>query len=175
MTGQIARIDDVLLEELRAIWKQEESRIFAIIQRLRQEFHIEQLLGWERLVLCGRTRDNEMNEHIVGWLLAIAPGIVILDTDADDSLRPLSGLLERLDPGYTQLFGLQPFSPSHFSANLYIWPSTFPEGNRRYEICPVWIDWNIGAGHGQDYEALGIDPGRWEVLRQWLDKWLPKA
>ncbi len=173
MEGQVARIDDVLLEELRKIWEWGKP-VSEIIKRLRQEFHIKQRGGWERLVLYGRTRDDEMIEHVVGWLGAIAPGIVILEANSEDALSPLSGLLERVESGHPQLFSLRPFSPSHISAGLTIWPSTFPKKNRRFEVCPAWIDWHIGAGHGEEYMTLGIEPGRWEVLEQWLDKWLPK-
>jgi len=94
---------------------------------------------------------------------------------AEDYLFPLSGLLERAKPDQTQLFILRPFSPPHFSALLYIWPSTFPkeEKRKRFRICPAWIQWQIGAGQGESYDSLGIDPGRWEVLFGWLQKWLP--
>ena len=177
MTDEIVQVDDVLLAELRSIWIQEKHRISAIIERLRQEFNIEQRFGWERLILYGRMRDNEMFENIVGWLVAIAPGIVILDTDDNDHLLPLSGLLKRLkhlEPRYGQLFVLRPFSPSHICASLDIYPSTFPKSHKRYGVCPVWISWQIGAGHGESYMTLGIEPGRWETLKPWLDKWLPK-
>ncbi|MBI4118974.1 MAG: hypothetical protein HY452_01805 [Parcubacteria group bacterium] len=174
MTG--VKISDEFFRKLQVAWlewNQEGSRISTIIEMIRQEFGIEQRLGWERLVLYGRLKDDDMHEHVVGWLVAIAPGIVILDTDNTDHLKPLSGLLERSRPHHNQLFSLCPFSPRCFSAHLYIWPSTFPR-HRRYEVCPVWIDWQIGAGQGEMYMTLGIDPGRWNVLQPWLDKWLPR-
>jgi hypothetical protein len=175
MIDQVVRINTDLFGELRGIWERGKHPIPAILERLRREIAIEQQsLEQESLLLYGRIQDNVIVEQAIGSLIAVAPGVVVLNADSDLHLRPLSGLLERVDPHSPALFGLRPFSPPHLSVILCIWPSTFPK-ERRFTTCPVWIDWGIGAGQGESDGTLGIDPFRWRVMEPWLDKWLPES
>ena len=178
MTDQIAHVSDEMMWTLQKAWMAGKE-IGEIIVQLREGLSLRKFPRAdeaERLLLYGRNREEEAFEHVVGWLVAVAPGVVVLNTDDTEyhTLRPLSGLLVPATATATQLFVLRPFSPPQYSASLEIWPGTFPERTRRYLTCPAWIDWQIGAGHGESYLALGIDPGRWEILRPWLGKWLPK-
>lgn len=166
---QTVHVGDALLKELKKRWLAEESPISAIIDHLRQKFGITQQTAWERLLLYGRIDDNEMVEQIVGWLIAIAPGIVILDATSSDLLRPLSGIVERYASPHIQLFGVRTFSAeSGFIPFLDILTSPF------IQVCPVWIHWQIGSGEGENHGTWGIDPDRWHLLDQWLTKWLPE-
>lgn len=167
-------VDDADLKELRRIWTEEQHRITSIINYLREKFGIEQRPGWERLILYGRPRDNQIHEEIIGFLIAITPGVVILDADKDNLLYPLSGLLYRIGSPHKQLFGLKPFSPPRFYASLNFWPSD-ERSKGRFEMCPVYVKWQIGARQGESYGKIGVDPARWEIMRQWFDKWLPES
>ncbi len=173
---QAIQIDDTLFRALQDIWRTQEYRISSIFKHLMTQFQIkEPSTGWECLLLYGREQDGTMIEKSVGRLIAIAPGIVVVDTDEDDYLRPLSGLLVRPLPPTTYfqvLFRLRSFSRENPSLSIY--PSTFPRVGGRFKFCPTYIHWEMGAGMVASYERLGIDPGRWEIMRSWLDKWLPK-
>lgn len=169
--SEIATVSDELFEELQKVYENKPASTFDIIERLRREFDVNPETHLERLLLYGRRRDHRLVEDLIGYLVAVVPGIVVFDTHRDQLLRPLTGLLERLKPSDTQLFGLRPLT--YHNVSLYIWPSTFPEDRRRYELCPVWASWQIGAGHGEAYGASGIDPARWEIMKEWFDKWLP--
>ncbi len=167
-------VSEALFEELRKIWEKEYST-FPIKERLRREFNMtyKQIYSLERLLFYGRGRENEIMEELIGWLIAVKPGVVILDTTQDNSLLQLSGLLERNKSGSAALFCLNQFSRL-LSVGLSVYPSTFPPKQQRYKTCSIWIDWGIGAGHGAIYGALGIDPERWKILGPWLNEWLPK-
>ena len=168
-------ISNSLFQELHDIWENTEEygrRIGAIISRIRVVYGIEQSCGWESLLLYGRQKDRKMVEHCIGELIAIAPGIVILRADMD-SLPELSGLLLRSNPEHSSLFHVKVFS-DRIPDTLLIYPSRYPN-RRRYKLCPVWIHWGLGAGMVASDDCLGIDPGRWKVLKRWLDKWLPKS
>src|SRR3989344_6186559 len=113
MAIKAAKIDDSLFQALRSLWATEDFPFSAITYRLREQFGITHQTGWERLLLYGRTGDDEMVEQIVGWLIAITPGIIILDTHSDDLLRPLSGIVERHTRFDSSLFRVRTFSVQH--------------------------------------------------------------
>lgn len=171
---EVKHVSDELFGQLAAIWRKE-FKINPVIQALRQALEIQSSFIPDQVVFFGRPNDDELNERLLGHLLAIAPGVVVLDpylSDpcAGDYLHPLAGLLQR-GPNEVSLFLLRPFSPAHLLASLDIWPSTFPKRKKgqQFKICSVYASIEIG----RDGIKFGIDPGRWEVLKAWLDQWLP--
>jgi hypothetical protein len=85
----------------------------------------------------------------------------------------LSGLLIRCPTFENMLFEARLFSRAT-SDHFIIRPGSYLS-DRFYPTYPAWISWQIGAGHGEDYGKLGIDPGRWATLEPWLDRWLPRS
>ncbi len=169
----MVHVSDTNLKELRRIWLEDKFRVYSILEYLEKKFGIKKTYSWERLVLYGRTKDNKMHESMIGFLIAIAPGIVMLNTGKDELLFPLSGLLSRTKPSHGQLFEIRPFSPPSFQASLRFLESK-GGSKERFKTCPVYVNWNIGSRQGNGYGYIGIDPARWEIMRQWLDKWLPE-
>lgn len=171
---EIRKVNAELLATLREIWIMERFQIHKIIEEIRKRLDIKQTFGLENILLFGRPEEERAYEKLAGRLIAIAPGIVILDTGSDGLPQMLSGLLERppadsIDP----TFALRSFSPPNFFATLYIWPSIDKKGKRQFATYPVFISWQLGFGQGESYERLGIDPDRWKILKTWLDRWLP--
>lgn len=167
----VVRVDDVLLEELRRGWTMGTFPTSVVIEHLRRRFNIEQREGWEQLLLYGRTGDAEegIAEEVIGLLIAITPGIVILDTSLNPFLTSLSGLIERGKFLDMRLFGLRSFfTHSRTPGFLDFLASPSPQ------ICPVWMFYQIADSYSPMPYQLGIDPARWEVLESWLNKWLPK-
>lgn len=163
MTGKIARVDDDLLGKLSMVWSRDRHQIHSIISNLLHELSLERIVNWPQIFLYGRQQGEEVTERLIGRLIAITPGIVILAAEKHE----LSGLLVRPKTGRAE-FILQPFAPSYLCSSLDI-------TRVECEGCPVRIFWQIGERQGEDYERLGIDKGRWEVIEPWLAKWLPKS
>ena len=179
MKQDVLVVTDKLIQELRRIWIKEQHvtlRMSEIIKRINREFDLTPHDSEaEIMILYGKRRKPvSIQEKYIGQLIAIAPGIVILDTTIFMSL--ISGLISRIpkDVNTPLLFDLTPFSSETAEAALYICDFSSDENKKKLFVdCPVEICWSIGAGHGESYEYLGIDSSRWEVMEEWLDKWLP--
>lgn len=178
MTDQAVpfRVDDALFEELRGFWARwvnTKNPTSEIIVQLRRKFKITDAMPLGQMVFYGKTRGSEINECLIGRLIAVAPGLVLVDTYDSDLFYPLSGIFERSGPSEAEFFKARCFASRPLSLGLWIRPSVFPQNQPRFTDCPVWIDIQTGAGHAEGYAALGVDPGRWEIMRAWLDVCLP--
>jgi len=171
MAQDTLAIDERFFGELR------EARLHgatteALREKIRSHFSIPLRGGkdWERRILFGVFRDGDNKEDLVGSLIAIAPGIIVLDADAYDP--GLSGILSRPTTASPAIFCSKSFLgiTGRYDPRITFYPSTFPENQPRYTICPAWIAIDFGG----DGTYLGIDPSRWGNIRAWLDRWLPQ-
>ncbi len=132
--------------------------------------------GWPiggRLLLYGRVnpQTEETCEDCLGYLKAIAPGVVVFDSTIFKGgfLNSLSGILTRDISDAAALFVIPSFSET--GAISIFWPATFPRDRYLKFGCPVYVNW------GLDRDTDGnifIDPDRWnKVMLPWLDRWLP--
>ncbi|HEU0050671.1 MAG TPA: hypothetical protein VFQ60_01280 [Patescibacteria group bacterium] len=178
-SSEVLRVDEALYLQLQHLWIERtppsaggDEAISAVIHRLRENFHLKQRIDEERILLYGRSNDKAAyREFLIGELVAIAPGIIVLDTTY--TTRILSGLLERGKENETRLFSLRPFAPQFLPVSLCIRPSSFEKCFEQH--CPVLVSWNVGAGKEESYLNLGIDSDRWKMMKPWLDKWLPQS
>lgn len=119
-----------------------------------------------------------LHEEFIGTLVAFVPGIVLLH--AADPYTKYTGFLERHkpQPQSPALFSIrlltQDYAQKIFGPSLRLYPSSVP-WDHGFSRCPVFISIDDGVrGHAEsppDY--FGIDPARWLVMEQWLNKWLP--
>ena len=119
----------------------------------------------EKMLLYGTSYGLE---EYIGELIAIAPGIILLD--AKD--RALSGFMSH-EKTRDQLFFIHSFSYLGSVAICSAEAKAMQGRIRDKHSYAVIINWQIGAGQAESYGYIGIDPSRWELMNNWLSKWLP--
>ncbi|MFA6322771.1 MAG: hypothetical protein WCX71_04860 [Candidatus Buchananbacteria bacterium] len=166
-------IDDALFQTLAELWK-ETHNVWQVIYQIREELSLTTTLPHEQILLYGRSHEDKANETAAGWLIAVAPGVVIFNPMLADNVieeyLPLTGQLRRSQPNWISLFQLRPFDAN---ASMGIYPASFPPRRKRQQFtrCPAWFKADIGNDNA--IGKLGIEPERWQTMQTWLDKWLP--
>lgn len=167
-------ISEEEMGELRAIWKEEKGNLKhikdLILEMVGISFVEHHRQYNERILLYGSDRGYE---QLFGWLILIAPGVILFDASEDNYFSPLSGLVERRkEDRRFPLLTVRSFSPHWYNHSLDIYDQEsrpfhgFPD-------CPVYVNFQMGAGMAESYGYLGISKERWEVMSRWFDKWLP--
>ena len=176
---KIRGVPPTLFEDLSALWREDwraRNPRGAILERLREHFKMPRWHSWEEVLLYGQTQSTGRlgTERLVGWLVAVREGVVLLDTGDTPILRPLTGLLVQVGDVYTA----KTFSSWSLGASLAINRQGFAENQARwFHGCPASITFDVverGAAKREPIvEHLGIYPERWQLLDEWLQRWLP--
>ncbi|TSC93084.1 MAG: hypothetical protein Athens101428_745 [Candidatus Berkelbacteria bacterium Athens1014_28] len=163
-----------IFPEIQALWENG-ADIEDIFQATYDKCGIKRS-GLESMLLFGRIWKNgeKIREILIGELVAVTEGIVFFRSFSLVEMRmrrERSGFLERDKTGKF-LFGLRPFC---FWEHLYF-KAIEPDSQRQklFPCCSVEVSENYGAGQAESYIYLGIDEGRWQVMKIWLDRWLPE-
>ena len=161
-----------VFSELQQLWGTNYD-IFAVIKRVSKELNLDIAVEREKFILYGSKVDDSLCEDVVGSLIAVAPGVVILDAGHDRFLRPLSGLLVRTGAGknISTYFHTKSFT-DNYPAEVSIHSSGL-QPKSKFTKCPACIYWSIGASQGTVYMRLGIGHGRWHEMIGWFHHWLP--
>lgn len=166
------KLNKTYIKKLQDLWGKQND-IHFILEQITQDFKLTSsfLPEIDQRLLFGicpvHARNGLIQEHVTGKLLALGPGIILLDS----TNNVFSGLLKRSPANRESVFYLEPFNRS---TDLYINPY---QPNMKPLLCadfPVSIDWSFGSGQGEDYGRLAIEKTRWQVLEPWLNKWLPE-
>lgn len=128
----------------------------------------------ERVVFFGSpVYTDDFSEQFIGYLVAIAPGIVLLETQEEGPNQSLSGLVVRgTDQGV--IFKLRPFwsKPEHL-ASLTIGLNKTSESNLYYHYAAK-ISCFYKESKNSFGDEYGIETNRWLFLEELLNKWLPR-
>lgn len=133
---------------------------------------VADIAGHEETLLYGaHYRDNEVrNEHYCGRLIGVLPGVVMLDPTHITTIDELAGLMERYDQG-GYAFQLRPFRKVAFvDLRIVGLSERYPSQLRAFPGCSHVIFEDLDRDQGSSW---GINPARWEIMRKFLDKWLP--
>ena len=135
---------------------------------------------------------HDLQEIVVGALERLAVGTVLFDPGTNDWLRPLCGLLERVD-GQVDAFRIRRFSPPEVEMSLTIGPTD------SRAVMPGRVCWNLGPNRDVSrttfcrwpsdpatfdgryinsclsgpIDAVFIEKDRWKKLLNLLARWLP--
>ncbi|MDO8584183.1 MAG: hypothetical protein Q7R83_03335 [bacterium] len=162
---------DALNDHMNPVWDILRDRFDGHVPELRPLIY---LLGHEQSTDIRDTREDH-----IGELIAFAPGVVLLDTNRGwDFNGWCSGLLQRDRPEFLKLYGVG-FETKAFSKieghsyGLRISPTNdLKHLPPRMEAFPAYMKGTLDRGQtGDGY--WGIEATRWNMMKAWLDKWLP--
>jgi hypothetical protein len=172
--AEVIAVTDELIAECAEVWRNHKGGfpggILSVVRHLRKKYDIPgNFLHNDNVLLYGLNQvsaDGKRDEFLIGKLIAIAPGLVLLNAFNEEP--DLSGFLIR-DKSGSFLFSLCPIFPLAFGIlNLGLTRDYEP---RKQSSAPITVFVEQGSSGFRIY----IDESRWAIMKAWLDRWLPKG